>query len=167
MLNTGRFIWKAEAASKKAEEERKAGRFWSENMKAAGYKTYFTGKWHVRAKAEACFDVATMVRGGMPNQTPEGYNRPLPDGTDPWSPYDPKFEGFWKGGKHWSEVVADETLGFFSQARGMLKRSHSSPILPSMLPMTRGGTPKILHRSIPFGPNQGSSQFPTPVSLLQ
>ena len=117
MLNTGRFIWKAEAASKKAEEERKAGRFWSENMKSAGYKTYFTGKWHVRAKAEDCFDVATMVRGGMPNQTPQGYNRPLPDGTDPWSPYDPKFEGFWQGGKHWSEVVADEALGFFSQAK--------------------------------------------------
>ena len=117
MLNTGRFIWQAEAASKQAEEERKKGRFWSENMKEAGYKTYFTGKWHVRAKAELCFDVATMVRGGMPNQTPEGYHRPLPDGTDPWSPYDPKFEGFWKGGKHWSEVVADETLKFLSEAK--------------------------------------------------
>ena len=51
MLNTGRFIWRAEQASKKAEEERSAGRFWSENMKTAGYKTYMTGKWHVRASA--------------------------------------------------------------------------------------------------------------------
>ncbi len=117
MLNTGRFIWRAEEASKKAEEERAAGRFWSENMKSAGYKTYFTGKWHVRANAEKCFDVTSNVRGGMPNQTPAGYNRPLPGKTDPWSPSDPKFEGFWKGGKHWSEVVADDALDFLDQAK--------------------------------------------------
>ena len=84
MLNTGRFIWRAEEASKKAEEERASGRFWSENMKSAGYKTYFTGKWHVRANAEKCFDVTSNVRGGMPNQTPAGYNRPLPGKPDPW-----------------------------------------------------------------------------------
>ena len=53
----------------------------------------------------------------MPNQTPEGYNRPLAGKPDPWSPYDPKFEGFWKGGKHWSEVVAEDTLSFFDQAK--------------------------------------------------
>ena len=74
MLNTGRFIWRAEQASKKAEDERAAGRFWSENMKSAGYKTYMTGKWHVRASAEKCFEVTRNVRGGMPNQTPAGYN---------------------------------------------------------------------------------------------
>ena len=117
MLNTGRFIWRAEEASRKAEEERASGRFWSENMKSAGYKTYFTGKWHVRANAEKCFDVTSNVRGGMPNQTPAGYNRPLPDKPDPWSPSDPKFEGFWKGGKHWSEVVADDALDFLNQAK--------------------------------------------------
>jgi choline-sulfatase len=117
MLNTGRSIWRAEAASKQAEEERASGRFWSENMKSAGYKTYFTGKWHVRAKAESCFDVTSNVRGGMPNQTPAGYNRPLPGIPDPWSPSNPKFEGFWKGGKHWSEVVADDALDFFDQAK--------------------------------------------------
>ena len=117
MLNTGRFIWDAEIASKNAEQERSAGRWWSEYMKKAGYTTYMTGKWHVRADAEKCFDVVRNLRGGMPNQTPEGYNRPLPNQPDPWSPFDPKFEGFWKGGKHWSEVVADDALFFFEQAR--------------------------------------------------
>ena len=97
MLNTGRFLWEAEEASKMAEEERIAGRWWSEYMKKAGYKTYMTGKWHEKANAEKCFDVVRNVRGGMPNQTPEGYNRPLPNKPDPWSPYDPEFEGFWKG----------------------------------------------------------------------
>ncbi len=117
MLNTGRFIWRAEQASKKAEDERADGRFWSENMKGAGYKTYMTGKWHVRASAEKCFDVTRNVRGGMPNQTPAGYNRPLPGKPDPWSPYDPKFEGFWKGGKHWSEIVAEDAVYFLDEAK--------------------------------------------------
>ena len=117
MLNTGRFLWHANEASKKAEDERAAGRFWSENMKQAGYDTYFTGKWHVRAKAEKCFDVARNVRGGMPNQTPAGYNRPLPGKPDPWSPFDPKFGGFWKGGKHWSEVVGDDGIYFLDLAK--------------------------------------------------
>ena len=72
MLNTGRFIWDAEIASKNAEQERSAGRWWSEYIKKAGYTTYMTGKWHVQADAEKCFDVVRNLRGGMPNQTPEG-----------------------------------------------------------------------------------------------
>jgi len=115
MLNTGRFIWHANAVN--PEEERKAGRFWSEHLKRAGYRTYMTGKWHVKADTAQAFDMANHVRGGMPNQTPTGYNRPLPDGTDPWSPSDPKFGGFWKGGKHWSEVVADDAVSFMQDAK--------------------------------------------------
>ena len=53
----------------------------------------------------------------MPNQTPEGYNRPLPGKPDPWSPYDIKFDGFWKGGKHWSEVVADDAVDYIGEAK--------------------------------------------------
>lgn len=117
MLNTGRFIWSANKVYNSTETEREAGRFWSEHMKAAGYKTYFTGKWHVRADAQKAFDVARDIRGGMPNQTPEGYNRPLPDQKDPWSPYDPKFEGFWKGVKHWSEVVGDHGVDYIEDAK--------------------------------------------------
>ena len=52
--------------------------------------------------------MVTHVRGGMPKQTPRGYNRPLSDRPDPWSPSDPKFGGFWEGGKHWSEVLGDD-----------------------------------------------------------
>jgi choline-sulfatase len=83
-----------------------------------------TGKWHVRANAENCFDVTRNIRGGMPNQTRAGYNRPIPGEPDPWDPSDPKFEGFWKGGKHWSEVVADDALHFLSQAK---KHSDKNP----------------------------------------
>ena len=116
MLNTGRFLWHANAVYKTSEKERQEGRFWSELLKRAGYRTYFTGKWHVRANATKAFDVARHVRGGMPNQTPAGYNRPLPDKPDPWKPWDPQFGGFWKGGKHWSEVVGDVAVDYLDEA---------------------------------------------------
>ncbi len=116
MLVTGRFLWHARGVYRTAEKERAAGRFWPEYMKKAGYETYMTGKWHVRASAEKAFDVAKDVRGGMPNQTKEGYNRPIEGRPDPWKPWDRKFGGYWKGGKHWSEVVGDNALEFLDSA---------------------------------------------------
>ena len=116
MLNTGRFLWHAQRLHRKAEQERQEGRFWSEYLKKTGYRTYMTGKWHVQAKADRAFDRVGHVRGGMPNQTKEGYDRPHENQPDPWSPYDPKFGGFWKGGKHWSDVVGDESVQFLEEA---------------------------------------------------
>ncbi|MGB2824826.1 MAG: sulfatase-like hydrolase/transferase [Phycisphaerae bacterium] len=116
MLVTGRFLWHAKRVYNTAEKERAAGRFWSEYMKSAGYETYMTGKWHVRASAEKAFHVAKDVRGGMPNQTKEGYNRPIEGQPDPWKPWDAKFGGYWKGGKHWSEVVGDNAVEFLQTA---------------------------------------------------
>jgi len=116
MLNSGRFVWTSQKLHGQGEQERKAGRWWSQYMKSAGYETYMTGKWHVTADAKASFDHQVHERPGMPNQTKEGYNRPLADGTDTWDPADPKFGGFWKGGKHWSEVIADDTEQFLEHA---------------------------------------------------
>jgi len=121
MLNTGRFLWRAQRVGRAAEQERQAGRFWSEYLKSAGYDTYMTGKWHVAANPEAAFDFVRNVRGGMPNQTPEGYNRPIEGQPDPWSPFDPKFGGYWKGGTHWSEVLGDDGVAFIEQAAGREK----------------------------------------------
>ncbi len=116
MLNTGRFVWNANAIHAKSEQEREQGRWWSEYMKQAGYRTYMTGKWHCKANAERAFDVARDIRPGMPKATAAGYSRPAADGTDPWSPSDPKFGGFWEGGTHWSEVVANHSKDFLSEA---------------------------------------------------
>ena len=118
MLNTGRFLWFAQNVHPQLEQERAEGRFWSEYLKRAGYETYFSGKWHVKSDqiAERAFDHASHIRPGMPNQTPEGYNRPVEGQPDKWSPYDPTFEGFWKGGKHWSEVLADDAVGYLHHA---------------------------------------------------
>ncbi|MDC3353397.1 sulfatase-like hydrolase/transferase, partial [Verrucomicrobiales bacterium] len=127
MLNTGAFVWHAQKISEnigKAKPQHadwpdfpKENLMWSQLMKSGGYDTYFTGKWHVRAKAEQIFDVSRNVRGGMPKQTPEGYNRPTQGVPDTWSPYDPKFGGFWEGGTHWSEVVADDAIDFLKMAK--------------------------------------------------
>ncbi len=117
MLNSGRFVWNANAIHNTSAKEQSEGRWWSEYMKKAGYRTYMTGKWHCKADANKSFDVAKDIRPGMPNQTPAGYNRPTAPGVDTWSPSDPKFDGFWKGGTHWSEVVANHSAEFLSEAK--------------------------------------------------
>ena len=116
MLITGRTVWRANEIYKTTDQEREAGRLWPQMMSRAGYETYFTGKWHIQAKAEMAFDVVKDVRGGMPKDVPAGYNRPLAGQPDPWSPSDPQFGGFWAGGKHWSEVVGDNTVEFLGTA---------------------------------------------------
>ncbi|MEM9364841.1 MAG: sulfatase-like hydrolase/transferase [Planctomycetota bacterium] len=112
MLNSGRFLWNANRIHSSSEKEREAGRWWGPMMKQAGYRTYMTGKWYCKAKVELSFDVAKDVRPGMPKAFPEGYNRPIEGQPDPWSPSDPKWGGFWEGGTHWSEVVANHTCDF-------------------------------------------------------
>jgi len=127
MLNTGTFLWKAQKVSENMGKARPAHEgvlnfpeenlMWSQLMKSGGYNTYLTGKWHGKAKADELFDVVRNVRPGMPNQTAEGYNRPVQGQPDPWSPYDKKFEGFWQGGKHWSEIVADDAIEFLGMEK--------------------------------------------------
>ena len=112
MLVSGRTVWRTNATDK----ERQAGRLWPQRMAAAGYETYFTGKWHIQADATKAFEHSAHIRAGMPSATPEGYNRPISGKPDPWSPSDPTFGGFWQGGKHWSEVVGDDSIGFLEQA---------------------------------------------------
>ena len=116
MLVTGKYIWHAKNS---ASELKKSldGSLWPQLMAKSGYETFFTGKWHIKADANHVFGTARHVRGGMPKQTPQGYNRPLADGTDPWDPSDPKFGGFWAGGKHWSEVVADDAIDYLDASK--------------------------------------------------
>lgn len=110
MLNSGRFVNRAQGGISQYPH-------WSELMHDAGYTTYMTGKWHVPGQPR--FDVVKDVRGGMPNQTKAGYNRPLDaaDYEQGWKPWDPRHNGFWKGGTHWTRVVADNTLEFFEQVK--------------------------------------------------
>ena len=121
MLNTGMFVWEANEVlftSDKPKPGKKMITPWSVLMKNAGYDTYFTGKWHVYTDTRKIFDHVKDVRPGMPNQTDQRYNRKFIEGeSDTWSPYDTSMQGFWKGGKHWSEVVADHTVDFLENAQ--------------------------------------------------
>lgn len=116
MLLTGLPVWKAQRMEKQLGNLVATDGLWSQQLKKAGYETYMTGKWHVRTDVNSVFDHVIHERPGMANQTPEGYNRPLSPQDTTWKAWDKKFEGFWKGGKHWSEVLADDALEFLHQA---------------------------------------------------
>lgn len=117
MIITGRSVWRANAIYNQTDKERESGVLWPQLMHEAGYQTYMTGKWHIQTDAAKCFDIAKDIRAGMPKTVPESYNRPLSGQPDPWSPFDKTIGGFWEGGKHWSEVVADNTIEFLAHAK--------------------------------------------------
>lgn len=118
MFNTGRFLWNAEAVDNRKDLDSLAGagQLWSSEMEKLGYETFMTGKWHVKIEPEEIFNHVGTERPGMPDDTPEGYNRPLDENDRAWTPWDSAFGGFWEGGIHWSEVVANETMYFLDSA---------------------------------------------------
>jgi arylsulfatase A-like enzyme len=116
MMISGLSVWDAHDQEKQFQQMADEGQFWPQLLEKSGYETYMTGKWHVKADAESIFQNVVHVRPGMPNQTPEGYDRPKSRADTTWQPWDKSFEGFWKGGKHWSEVLADDALGFLDKA---------------------------------------------------
>ncbi|MCG8306872.1 MAG: sulfatase-like hydrolase/transferase [Cytophagales bacterium] len=116
MLNTGRFVWNAYKNEKKLDQLAGERKLWSQMMEDAGYETYFSGKWHVKISPDSIFNHTRHIRPGMPKAAPEGYNRPIEGQEDVWSPYDTKFGGFWAGGKHWSEVLADDAEEYIAMA---------------------------------------------------
>lgn len=117
MLNTGRFIWRANKSEKRYPAMKKKGQFWSLLMEKAGYDTYMTGKWHVKQDANSIFQNVRHVRPGMPKTVPESYNRPLSPEDTTWLPWHTKYGGFWEGGKHWTEVVADNAIDYLDMSK--------------------------------------------------
>lgn len=117
MMVTGRFLWHAKDAEEKLKSDWVPNRqLWPQIMADHGYQTFFSGKWHVKAAATDVFEVVRHVRGGMPNQTDAGYNRPQSPQDRSWLPWDPQHGGFWKGGQHWSEVLGDDAVSYLHQA---------------------------------------------------
>lgn len=120
MLITGSYIWDAyRYENEYSDSDRPLSRpLWGNLMQQAGYETYFTGKWHIKRDPSDVFDHVKNVRPGMPGDHPEGYNRPLYENDTLWQPWDNKWGGFWEGGKHWSEVLAEDAVSFLSTAKG-------------------------------------------------
>lgn len=118
MFATGKFLWRANALETSLDTLASRGELWSMEMERLGYDTYMTGKWHVNISPREIFEHVGTVRGGMPGQVTEMYNRPLSADDWEWTPWDTTFGGFWQGGTHWSEVVANETMAFLDQSAG-------------------------------------------------
>ncbi len=119
MLITGRTLWHAKQDEKQLDQryvETKSS--WPQRMQAAGYRTCLTGKWHVRVDPAVVFEDARHVRPGMAQDAPEMYNRPRDGLLDPFDPSNPAKGGHWDGGKHWSEVVADDAIAMLSAPEG-------------------------------------------------
>lgn len=142
MLISGRYIWRAQKmASRWGEKDSVAmDQTWGRLMADAGYDTYMSGKWHVRAPSDYVFDTVRHERPGMPGDAwgkggggrkvaeairtggdvvaamPVGYNRPLSPDDHSWDPTDTSMGGFWEGGKHWNEVLKDDAVDFLDQA---------------------------------------------------
>jgi arylsulfatase A-like enzyme len=116
MINTGRFLWRAHELENRLDSLSARGELWSREMERLGYDTYMTGKWHVNINPAELFNHLGTVRGGMPGQVPEMYNRPRDENDWKWTPWDTLYGGYWEGGTHWSEVVANETIGFLDKA---------------------------------------------------
>ena len=115
---------------------------WPKIFKKNGYKTYMTGKWHVQLPVEKVFDVVVNKRPGMPDDNrglfakqlrvwkdesgyiseldkymPVGYGRPVNEEDNSWESSDTSFGGFWEGGKHWSEVLADDAINLIEDSK--------------------------------------------------
>ncbi len=135
MLITGRSLWDAHAYEQNQRDLVDRGEMWSLLMKKAGYRTYMSGKWHIQSDPVLLFDRVKDVRPGMPedgfnrrkfieaitsgnmSKMPLGYNRPLGSHDTAWVPWDKRLGGYWEGGVHWSEVLADNTIQFLNEAK--------------------------------------------------
>ncbi|TWT77800.1 Arylsulfatase [Posidoniimonas polymericola] len=119
MLFTGQMLWRAKRDQRFLEARYvEPARSWPQRMQAAGYHTCMTGKWHVQVDPHRVFDDVRHVRPGMAGARPAMYDRPLADRPDPFDPADPALGGYWKGGRHWSEVVADDAVAMIEESAG-------------------------------------------------
>ena len=141
MIISGRSVWDVDNFRQGWKENKSFDKTWGKLMEGAGYETYMTGKWHVDAPADSVFQNVVHIRPGMPRDSWNdqgtipfinemikegkskeeiraiGYNRPLSENDTLWNPTNTEFGGFWQGGKHWSEVVKDDALGFIEQTK--------------------------------------------------
>jgi choline-sulfatase len=108
MLMSGQPLWRAQA---EVRTRARSQTTWPQLLRAAGYFTAATGKWHVPgAQPEQLFETTVRITAGMPRDERHWYGRPVEGQPDPFCPWDPTAGGYWQGGRHWSEVQADDAI---------------------------------------------------------
>lgn len=123
-LITGQYLWKTHKLEKtKFKQELADHQLWAQVMRDAGYQTFQTGKWHMTAiRPEQIFDEVKVPRiGGMPPDISETYNRPLSKEDNNWLPWDESKGGYWSGGTHWSETLANVTVEYIEKNKDSQK----------------------------------------------
>ena len=122
MLFTGRSLWRARKDAGHLDDRYvKRDRSWPQRLRSAGYRTCLIGKWHVHVDPKFVFDEVRHVRPGMPTQIAHMYNRPRSGEVDFYDPADEKAGGYWSGGRHWSEVVADDAIAELTACKAQEK----------------------------------------------
>ncbi|WP_339923539.1 sulfatase-like hydrolase/transferase [uncultured Cyclobacterium sp.] len=140
MMISGRSVWNAFDLKEEWRKGDKTDLTLPKLLEESGYETYMSGKWHVDIPPPEIFNHTIHIRAGMPKDTwsknntgakfdsinkigadpasimPLGYNRPLIDQQDDWSPSDRSLGGFWEGGTHWSEVLREDAKSFLDSA---------------------------------------------------
>ena len=130
MIITGKTLWNTKKISdkwKKKSNYELAENSWPKLLEKKGYNTYMSGKWHVFIDPKKVFqNIKNLRAGGMPkdhrkkdnlgNWIGKGYNRPKSKEDKSWVPNDTINGGYWEGGKHWSEVLKDDALGFIENS---------------------------------------------------
>jgi len=141
MLITGSQLWTAEKNEKSLEPRyADTNQTWPQRMKALGYHTVFTGKWHVQIKPETIHDKVVDILPGMPNHKIESqYQRLKADGSDTWDASAQDGSGFWQDGKHWTVRTTDHAIELLerqkdSDAPFFLSVSFSAPHDPRQSP---------------------------------
>ncbi len=144
MIISGRSVWRANEFRQNwvKGDSTSYEKTWGKIMEMNGYDTYMTGKWHVDAPADKVFQNTIHIRPGMPSDfwnnaeimkrfsqidiknyaetaliMPKGYNRPLSIDDQNWISTDTSAGGYWKDGKHWSEVLKDDAIAFVEKAK--------------------------------------------------
>ncbi|GGH08476.1 sulfatase-like hydrolase/transferase [Silvibacterium dinghuense] len=132
MLNTGLTTFKAHAIS----NENQAGDVatWGQTLRAAGYDTYITGKWHLDAVfLQRSFAEQGPVGPGYLPSTSDMYNRPAPGNH--WDPANEQLKGHWL----MTSLVENEKPG---------RIEHSSSLYADAA--VEHLTTQVAHRQTPF-----------------
>jgi arylsulfatase A-like enzyme len=129
MLNTGLTSFRAQHAL--PANQSASVPVWGQTLRAHGYDTFITGKWHLDAVSlQRSFAKMGPVGPGFLDSIPDMYDRPAPGNT--WTPSNRELKGHWlprelwdddgsSGIEHSSSLYADAAVNYLKGEHGGAK----------------------------------------------